>query len=104
MKIYDLSHINRGLFSVYAAWSSHSIIHKSAICNLLEQSTEKDFEIEMVSIDEIGVEQQIELFGAPYSGYFESIRLEHGEVIMKYVDNNKSDELQGFLNFLKDKL
>lgn len=101
---FDLTQVHRGILSIHAHWSGHSILHGKSILKLIDNSETKDFEIKIIDIDLISPEKQIELMGTVCHGYFESVWIEKGKVEYNYRDNNQTSELAKFKDYLNEKL
>ena len=101
---FDISSVKKGILSIHAKWSGQSIMHGKSILNLIDDSDEKDFEINIIDIDSISSEKQLELIGAKCHGYFESVWIENGKIDFNYRDNNRATELSKFKEYLSNKI
>lgn len=100
----NIEQIQLGLLSVHASWSAYSILHGKKILNLIDQLKPKLLEVIVIDIDLLKKKEQIQYFGQQCQGYFESVWIENGKVIYKYMDNNISTEINSFLGFINDNL
>lgn len=101
---FNLTQVDRGILSIHAKWSIHSIMHGKSILNLIDNSISKDFEIIIIDIDTLSPGKQIELFGTICHGYYESVWIENGKIEFNYRDNNQVTELDKFKAYLNEKI
>lgn len=103
INLLEVNKLCKAFISRHAPWSAYSIENKKVISELLREADSKDFAIYEFDIDSVSQEKQIELFGQPCQGYYESLWIESGKIEYVYLDNNLRTELEKFILYLKQK-
>jgi|GEM_PF-1813448 len=101
---FNLEQVSRGIISIHARWSGQSIMFGRSILNLIDTCESTDFEINIIDIDTISPEKQIELMGHVCNGFFESVWVENGKIVLNSRNSKGIVELRKFKDNLSEKI